>query len=95
MGPLVRTGLSCLALAVGGTAVPDRGRCDSPGGRVWPRIDQSAYAGSTKCAECHRAHYDGWKDTAHNKMIRSPVAAGPNQTVLADFSRQSPARRFE
>jgi hypothetical protein len=40
----------------------------------WPRIDQTKYAGSKACAECHRTYYDSWKDTTHNKMIRPPKA---------------------
>ena len=59
------------------------------------RIDQAQYAGSKKCAECHAAHFDGWKDTAHNKMIRVPVADGPQRNVLADFSKPSDKRNFE
>src|SRR5437870_5711516 len=59
------------------------------GGNIEP------YAGSTRCAECHAAHYRDWKDSAHNKMIRPPVAQGPNRTVLADFSQPSPHRTFE
>ena len=59
------------------------------------RIDQAQYIGSKKCAECHAAHFDGWKDTAHNKMIRVPVADGPQRNVLADFSKPSDKRNFE
>jgi len=61
----------------------------------WRRIDQSQYVGSAKCAECHEEHYDGWKETGHNKMERRPVAEGPGQTVFADFTQQSPYRNFE
>ncbi len=61
----------------------------------WRRIDPQEYAGSAKCAECHKAHFDGWKETGHNKMIRPPVVAGPNKTILADFSQASPHRTFE
>jgi predicted CXXCH cytochrome family protein len=61
----------------------------------WRRLDSTQYAGSTKCAECHKAEYAGWKDSAHNKMIRAPVAEGPNRTVLADFTKESADRKFE
>jgi predicted CXXCH cytochrome family protein len=61
----------------------------------WRRIDQTAYVGSKKCAECHKTHYDGWKNTAHNKMIRPPVAEEKDRTILADFSQASPHRQFE
>jgi len=46
-----------------------------------PHIDQSQYVGSKKCAECHPSYYESWKDSAHNKMIRPAIAAGPNKTV--------------
>jgi predicted CXXCH cytochrome family protein len=90
----VLAGLCCLALPVAGTAVPD-GRC--PGGPKesrWRPIDQAQYVGSARCAECHKSHYDGWKATAHTKMIRPPVADGPGRTILADFSKPSPFRKF-
>ena len=62
---------------------------------VWRAIDRTQYVGSLKCAEWHRSHYDGWKDTAHNKMIRPPTTNGPNRSVLADFNQPSPLRTFE
>jgi predicted CXXCH cytochrome family protein len=95
MKHLLWAGLGCIALGVVATGFSHRGRCEEPGGQPWPRLDQGQYAGSTKCAECHKTHYDGWKDTAHNKMIRPPITDGPKQTVLADFSQPSPARSFE
>jgi hypothetical protein len=61
----------------------------------WRRIDQTQFVGSKKCAECHQAHYDGWKDSAHNKMIRPAIADGPDRTIAADFSIKSPYRSFE
>ena len=61
----------------------------------WRRIDPKPYVGSKTCAECHRAHYDGWKDSAHNKMIRPAIADGPRRTILADFDQTSPDRNFE
>lgn len=60
-----------------------------------PRIDQKAYAGSKRCAECHQVHYAGWKSSAHNKMIRPAIFTGPNKTVVADFKTPSPNRPFE
>ncbi|MFQ5732321.1 MAG: cytochrome c3 family protein [Planctomycetaceae bacterium] len=60
----------------------------------WRRIDQSRYVGSKKCAACHTGHYDGWKDSAHNKMIRPAVAKGPHRTILADFTVKSPHGNF-
>jgi predicted CXXCH cytochrome family protein len=86
---------SCLALAVAGTVLTHRALSDEPKPAPWPHLDQSQYVGSTRCAQCHKEYYDGWKDTAHNKMIRPPVAEGPNRTVLADFSQSSPVRHFE
>jgi predicted CXXCH cytochrome family protein len=61
----------------------------------WRRIDQQQYVGSKTCTECHRAHYDDWKDSAHNKMIRPAIADGPNRTILADFKQASPDRNFD
>lgn len=61
----------------------------------WPRIDQSQYAGSQACAQCHKAAYEGWKETGHNKMIRAPRVGGPDQTVVADFSQPSVVRKFD
>jgi predicted CXXCH cytochrome family protein len=87
--------LCCLFLTVVGTEVTDRGRCEEPERQEWPRIDQTKYAGSTKCAECHQTYYHTWKETGHNKMIRRPVLEGPGCTVLADFSQPSPLRPFE
>ncbi len=60
-----------------------------------PHIDQSQYAGSKRCAECHKTYYESWKDSAHNKMIRPAIIDGPNKTVLADFSKTDPNRPFE
>jgi hypothetical protein len=87
---------SCfLLLAVNATRHTETGRSEEPKDVKWPRIDQVAYVGSTKCAECHKSYYDGWKDTAHNKMIRKPIMDGPNRTVFADFTQKSVARNFE
>jgi predicted CXXCH cytochrome family protein len=90
----IRVG-SCLALTLAGAALTHRVLSDEPKLSPWPHLDQSQYVGSPRCAQCHPAHYDGWKDTAHNKMIRPPITDGPNRTVLADFSQPSPARQFE
>ena len=87
--------LCCLVAAVVGTGITGAGRREGPSGGTWPRIDQAQYVGSTKCAECHKTHYEAWKDTAHNKMIRPPITRGPKRTVLADFSQPSPVRKFE
>jgi predicted CXXCH cytochrome family protein len=62
---------------------------------VFPHLDQSQYIGSQKCAACHQTYYADWKNSAHNKMIRSAIAEGPNKTILADFSKPSPFRPFE
>jgi predicted CXXCH cytochrome family protein len=87
--------IPCLALAVAGLMVARRAASDEPKAEAWPRIDQRQYVGSSRCADCHRTYYDGWKDTAHNKMIRKPVTEGPNRTVFADFTRKSPIRNFD
>jgi predicted CXXCH cytochrome family protein len=89
------SGLLGVALVVCGPRLNDRGLGEEPKGEKWPRIDQSQYAGSAKCAECHQTYYDGWKDSAHNKMIRAPKTEGTGRTIFADFSKESPHRKFE
>src|SRR4051794_28669468 len=83
----------CLAVAVAAARLTDAGRGEGPGEKG-PAIDQAQYAGSGACAECHKALYESWKDTAHNKMVRPPRADGADRTVLADFSQDSPDRPF-
>jgi hypothetical protein len=95
MKPVAWTGLSCVVLMGLVTRSSDRGRGAEPARENWRRIDQTGYAGSTKCAACHQTHYDGWKETGHNKMIRPPLAQGPNRTVLADFDQPDPNRKFD
>lgn len=95
MRKIVWAGLCCLVLTLVGSGGTGPGRGEGPAAAPWRRIDQAQYVGSAKCAECHRAYYDGWKDSAHNKMIRPPVTQGPDRTVLADFNRPSPERPFE
>jgi predicted CXXCH cytochrome family protein len=94
MHRILWAGIACVLLSLAGTwkAGPARSAAVA---EKWRRIDQKAYAGSKKCAECHQSHYAGWKDSAHNKMIRPPVAEGKDRTVLADFSQASPHRNFE
>ena len=94
MSKLIWSGATIL-LAVLLMALPPRVISDGSKGTEWPRVDQTQYSGSAKCAECHKAHFDGWKSTAHNKMIRSPVAEGPNKTVYADFDAKDPIRTFD
>jgi predicted CXXCH cytochrome family protein len=62
---------------------------------VWRRIDQSAYVGANRCAECHAQHVEDWKHTLHAKMIQSAVAEGPDRTIVADFTQPSQHRKFE
>jgi hypothetical protein len=57
--PVTDAHAPALTLSVIGTGIADdatKDRKDVP----WPHIDQSQYAGSTKCAECHKGYYDGW-----------------------------------
>ncbi len=86
---------TCLLLAVVATRAREERPPEKRPADAWPHVDQTQYVGSVKCAECHKAYYDGWKDTAHNKMIRKPVADGPDRTILADFSQPSSHRHFE
>lgn len=62
---------------------------------LFPHLDQSQYIGSQKCAACHQTYYTDWQSSAHNKMIRPAIAAGPDKTIVADFSKPSPFRPFE
>jgi predicted CXXCH cytochrome family protein len=95
MKRIVWVSICCLLVVVNGRQFTAKGRGEEPTGEKWPRIDQAQYAGSKQCAECHQTHYDGWKDSAHNKMIRPPKTDGPDRTVLADFGTPSPVRGFE
>jgi predicted CXXCH cytochrome family protein len=95
MRVFIYTGLGLLTLTIIGTQSSKTALGDAPANPKWRRIDRSQYVGSKKCAECHAAHYAGWKDSAHNKMIRPAVAEGPNRTVLADFTQPSAERTFE
>jgi predicted CXXCH cytochrome family protein len=91
----VWTALGCLVLFAAVRSFADNRRSAEPAVEKWRRLDQTQYVGSTKCAECHQSYYDGWKDSAHNKMIRKPVAEGEKKTVVADFSQKSEHRNFE
>jgi predicted CXXCH cytochrome family protein len=62
---------------------------------VWRQIDQSAYVGANRCAECHTQHVEDWKHTLHAKMIQPAVADGPDKTIVADFTQPSQHREFE
>jgi predicted CXXCH cytochrome family protein len=95
MRRVVYTGLCVFLAALSGAGGTRQHGCGQQEPAQWPRIDQGQYVGSVKCAECHKTYYDSWKDSAHNKMIRRPVAAGPDRTVLADFGKASPHRQFE
>ncbi len=44
---------------------------------------QSKYIGSEKCASCHKAIYETWKDTLHNKSQQ--VLSPENDTVVVDW----------
>jgi predicted CXXCH cytochrome family protein len=94
MKHLIWASLACLLLGISGMHFQGKVRSAAADPK-WRRIDQNAYAGSQKCAECHQSHYDGWKNSAHNKMIRPPIAEGKERTVLADFGQASPHRQFE
>jgi predicted CXXCH cytochrome family protein len=92
---LLWAGTFCLLVGGAQSQLADRGFADDTKGDLWPRIDQTQYVGSKRCAECHRSHFDGWKDSAHNKMIRAPKVDGEDRTILADFSQSHPVRTFD
>ncbi|OAI50408.1 hypothetical protein AYO44_17805 [Planctomycetaceae bacterium SCGC AG-212-F19] len=91
---ILGTGLAYLAISFAGSVMIESGRPAQKAAPNWPKIDQSLYIGSAQCALCHKSHFDGWKDSAHNKMIRPAIADGPNQTIVADFGQASPHRTF-
>lgn len=60
-------------------------------GAVWTALaadpaefDPSGYAGSDRCAKCHREKYDGWKQTFHATVVQD-AKANP-EAILGDFS---------
>ena len=70
MKGLIWASVGCLLIAMGWTKLVGGGtgfEPEAPGEastvEAWPRIDQAQYAGSARCAECHKSHYDGWKDS--------------------------------
>src|SRR5262245_47451389 len=89
------TGISLITIIVLADVSRHESHADTTKSRPLPRIDQTQVVGSSRCAECHKAHYERWKDSAHNKMIRAPIATGPNKTIVADFSKPDPIRPFE
>jgi len=42
------------------------------------------YAGSERCAECHREKYDGWKETFHATVVQD--ARQSPESILGDFT---------
>jgi hypothetical protein len=71
MGP----GLRALTFLVLMTGVP-----------LWATagMDELEYAGSERCAECHREEYAGWKETFHATVVQD--ARKDPSAILADFS---------
>jgi len=72
-----------------------RSSAQAAGPTTQPASERAKFVGAVRCAECHKDYYDSWRNSAHNKMIRRPTTAGPEPTVLADFSKADPNRPFE
>jgi hypothetical protein len=51
---------------------------------------EPGYVGSRKCAQCHGAKYESYRDTWHAKILR-PAS---DETVLGDFSSTDPDLTF-
>ena len=46
-------------------------------------IAETTYVGSKKCMSCHRAIYEMWKDTLHNKSQQ--LISRTNDTLVVDW----------
>ena len=46
-------------------------------------VAQATYVGSEKCKSCHKAVYELWEDTLHNKSQQ--VLSPQNDTVVVDW----------
>jgi len=46
-------------------------------------VAQAKYVGSGKCASCHKAIYETWKDTLHNKSQQ--ILSPDNDSVVVDW----------
>ncbi len=47
-------------------------------------VSLEGYVGSTRCGECHRDKYEGWKETFHATVVQD-ARKNPN-VILGDFS---------
>ncbi|MEW6487307.1 MAG: multiheme c-type cytochrome [Thermodesulfobacteriota bacterium] len=47
-------------------------------------LDPAGYAGSDRCAECHKEKYDGWKETFHATVVKD--AKKDPSAILGDFT---------
>ena len=82
-----------VAIAVGGQQLIHSSHGKDPRSEKWPHIDQTQYVGAKKCAECHQTYYESWKDTAHNKMIRTE-GGRPRPNDPGGFQQTEPAAQF-
>ena len=89
MRTIIWAGLGCLVVVVDWKPFTDGRRGEEPKSQKWPRIDQSQYAGSKRCAECHQTYYEAWKDTAHNKSSAHRAGVGEDFSLSREFSRRS------
>lgn len=97
---LSRQPASALLLLTLTLGMAPTGRCQDQAAKApdpehpWRHIDQTAYAGSQKCSECHQQYYTDWKQSLHAKMIQPAIATGPDKTIVADFTKPSESRDF-
>ena len=51
---------------------------------AWAGFADLEYAGSERCAECHKEKYDGWQETFHATVVQD--AKKYPESILGDFS---------
>ncbi|HSR33519.1 MAG TPA: multiheme c-type cytochrome [Anaerolineae bacterium] len=59
-------------------------------GYVEAQAQEPGYVGSEKCAQCHGAKYESYRDTWHARFLR-PAS---DESVVGDFSSTDPALTF-
>ena len=91
----IASGLAGLGIAAFYVAALAFGQNDATPQQEWRPIDQTAYVGAQRCAECHSEYVTDWQQTLHAKMIQPAIADGPGKTIVADFSQASEHRQFE
>jgi tetratricopeptide (TPR) repeat protein len=76
--------LSCLLLLAGGMAAAQAGELLAASASPKPAARELAvlsYSGSSRCAACHQAQGDGWRQSHHAQSMQ----VAEDKTVLGDF----------